>query len=442
MSQPAFDLDLDDGGVPTLSVGELADAINGVLRRHFLDGVWVRGEIQGWNERGQHAYFRLVEDTGDGKAVVNVQFFANSRARLRPLLMKNRLHLADGLKVRIFGHLDFFAPSGQLGLKMSGIDPRFTLGELALERDAVIRRLSDAGLLGRNRTRPLAVAPLRIGVVTSSASAAWADFLHEIERSGLAFQLRVIDVRVQGEWAVTEITAAIRTLARHSDLDAVVVIRGGGSRSELATFDAEPIATAIAMSPLPVFTGLGHEIDRSVADEVAHSALKTPTACAAALVEHVLSFRQRSELAWSAIARIAERSLVVAATDVADVAEGIRHRVHSAVDRSDERLAQRAQRVRVGAGRVVDRADMRLQSAEAAVRRVPQRLEPELRHLDAVAERVRLLDPVNTMARGWSITRTIDGRTVRDSIELQPGDQLVTTFASGTARSRVEETSP
>jgi exodeoxyribonuclease VII large subunit len=85
---------------------------------------------------------------------------------------------------------------------------------------------------------------------------------------------------------------------------------------------------------------------------------------------------------------------------------------------------------------------MRLQSAEAAVRRVPQRLEPELRHLDAVAERVRLLDPVNTMARGWSITRTIDGRTVRDSIELQPGDQLVTTFASGTARSRVEETSP
>jgi exodeoxyribonuclease VII large subunit len=442
MSQPAFDFDLDDGGVPTYSVGELADAINGALRRRFDDGVWVRGEIQGWNERGQHAYFRLVEDTGDGKAVVNVQFFANSRAKLRPLLMKNRLHLADGLKVRIFGHLDFFAPSGQLGLKMSGIDPRFTLGELALERDAVVRRLSEAGLLDRNKRRVLSPAPLRVGVVTSMASAAWADFLHEIERSGLAFQLRIIDVRVQGEWAVTEVTAAVRTLGRHSDLDAVVVVRGGGSRSELATFDHEAIATAIAMSPLPVFTGLGHEIDRSVADEVAHSALKTPTACAAALVEHVLTFRQHTELAWSAIERLADRNLQAATTEVTDLAQGIRHRVVAAVDRADERLTNRVQRVRAGAGRVVDRADVQLQSAAAAVRRAPQRLDPELRHLDAVAERVRLLDPVNTMARGWSITRTATGRTVRAAQDLQPGDEIVTTFASGTARSRVEETQP
>jgi exodeoxyribonuclease VII large subunit len=446
VSQPTFDFDphtdSDDGGVPTFSVGELADAINGALRRRFDDGVWVRGEIQGWNERGQHAYFRLVENTDDGKAVVNVQFFAPSRNRLRPLLMKNRLHLADGLKVRIFGHLDFFAPSGQLGLKMSGIDPRFTLGELAIERDAVLRRLTEAGLLGRNRERALSPAPLRVGVVTSLASAAWADFLHEIERSRLSFELRTIDVRVQGEWAVTEITAAIRTLARHRDLDAIVVIRGGGSRSELATFDDETIATAIAMSPLPVFTGLGHEIDRSVADEAAHSALKTPTACAAALVERVLGFRQRTELAWSSIEQVTLRGLQAASTDVTEVAQSIRHRVVAAVERSDERLAQRAQRVRVGAGRVVDRADTRLRVAAATVRRTPQRLEPELRHLDAVAERVRLLDPVNTMARGWSITRTAQGRTVRDASQLQPGDELVTTFASGTARSRVEETQP
>jgi exodeoxyribonuclease VII large subunit len=126
--------------------------------------------------------------------------------------------------------------------------------------------------------------------------------------------------------------------------------------------------------------------------------------------------------------------------EVAEVAQSIRHRVLAAVERSDERLAQRAQRVRVGAGRVVDRADMRVESAVATVRRVPQRLDPEVRHLDAVAERVRLLDPVNTMARGWSITRTADGRTVRDATHLQTGDEIVTTFASGTARSRVEET--
>ena len=444
MSQPSFDLefDTDDGGVPTYSVGELAGAINGAMLRSFGDGVWVRGEIQGWSVRGPHAYFRLVETTDDGKAVLNVQFFAPAQARLKPLLMKNRLRLADGLKVRIFGHLDFFAPSGQLGLKMSGIDPRFTLGEMALQRDDVVRRLVAAGLYDRNKARRVPPAPLRVGVVASTSSAAWADFLHEIERSGLAFQLRLIDVRVQGEWAVTEVSRAVRTLSRHVDLDVVVVIRGGGSRTELATFDHEAIATAIATSPIPVFTGLGHEIDRAVADEVAHSSLKTPTACAAALVEHVQAFQQRTELVWSAITRKGERALDAAAADVGHVANGIRHRVVAAVERADERLVQRGHRVRSGAERVVERAELRMVGAAAALRRTPQRLEPEVRHLDAVAQRVRLLDPVHTMARGWSMTRTADGRTVRIATDLQPGEPIVTTFAYGTARSRVEETTP
>ncbi len=447
-SQPGFDLEMDsrdqehedDGGIPTFSVGELADAINGTLRRSFTDGVWVRGEIQGWSVRGPHAYFRLVEDTEGGKAAINIQFFAPAQARLKPLLMKNRLRLADGLKVRIFGHLDFFAPSGQLGLKMSGIDPRFTLGEMALQRDDVVRRLVATGLYDRNRGHRVPPAPLRIGVVTSTASAAWADFVHEIERSTLAFQLRVVDVRVQGEWAVTEVTAAVRTLSRQSGLDALVIIRGGGSRSELATFDHESIATAIALSALPVFTGLGHEIDRSVADEVAHTALKTPTACAAALVEHVMAYQQRTELVWSAIERTAERSVTGAASDVAELAHGIRLRVVASVQRADERLSQRARRVGIGAHRVVERADTRLTVAASAIGRTPQRLDPELRHLEAVEQRVRLLDPVHTMARGWSITRTTDGRTVRDAAQLQPGHQIITTFANGTAHSRVEET--
>ncbi|MEN9643657.1 MAG: exodeoxyribonuclease large subunit [Actinomycetota bacterium] len=441
MSQAAFEFDSDEAADPTYSVSELADAINGVLRSRFDEGVWVRGEIQGWNERGPHAYFRLVEVTDTGKAVVSVQFFAPQRNKLRSLLLKNGLHLADGLKVRIHGHLDFFAGGGTLGLKMSGIDPRFTLGELALQRDDVLRRLGEAGLLERNRSLDLAVAPLRIGVVTSRDSAAWADFLHEIERSGLAFHLRLVDVRVQGATAVPEITGALRELGRHPDLDALVVIRGGGSRSELATFDAEAIAMAIATSPLPVFTGLGHEIDRSVADEVAHSALKTPTACAAALVERVAGFVARSEATWSRIQHVAELGMRRSVTDLAAAAEGVRHHVLAAVARSDDRLAGRAQRVASAANRAVQQADQRLGQSASALRRVPPRLDQEVRHLDGLAQRVRLLDPATTMARGWTITRTADGRTVRSAADLQPGDRLVTTFATGTATSRVEETS-
>ena len=443
MSQPSLDFaDSDDGGIPTFSVGELAEAINGALRRSFADGVWVRGEIQGWSERGPHVYFRLVEETADGKASVNVQFFAPSRARLKPLLMKHRLRLADGLKVRIFGHLDFFAPSGQLGLKMSGIDPRFTLGELALQRDDVVRRLVAAGLYDRNRQCPLSAAPLNVGVVTSLASAAWADFLHEIERSGRGFALKVIDVRVQGERAVAEVTAAIRTLAGNPELDVIAVVRGGGGRTELATFDHEAIATAIALSPLPVFTGLGHEIDRAVADEVAHTALKTPTACAAALVEAVQAFQVATEQAWADITRRGDLRLAEAVGEVTDIAQQLRHRVLAAVGRSGERLGQRSLRLRAGGRQVVERADNRLGEACKAVRRVPRTLDPEARHLEAVAERVRLLDPAVTMARGWSITRTPDGRTVRSAARLAAGDRIITTFADGTAGSRVEETTP
>lgn len=441
MSQVAFDFDLDDGGVPTYTVGELAEAINSALRRRFTDGVWVRGEIQGFSERGAHAYFRLVEDTDDGKAAINVQFFANARMRLRPILTKHRLRLGDGLKVRIFGHLDFYAPSGQLGLKMSGLDPRFTLGEMALERDDVVRRLVANGLFDANRHTLVSAAPLRVGVVTSTASAAWADFTHELQRSGLAFRLRVIDVRVQGESAVEMVSAALRTLTCHDDLDVVVLIRGGGSKTDLAAFDHMAIATAIAGSPLPVFTGLGHEIDRSVADEVAHSSLKTPTACAAALVERVNAFQVEVERVWSAIDRHANRALREAGTSLATIAHRVRRATVSAVERSDDRLGHRRHRLTAAADRALERSADRLATACAALGRVPARFEPEMRHIDAVAARVRSLDPVHTMARGWSITRTAEGAIVRSAADLAPGATITTTFATGTARSRVEETS-
>jgi exodeoxyribonuclease VII large subunit len=307
MSQPSFDFEPDPGSASeadvTYSVTDVVDAVNGALRRAFGDGLWVRGEIQGWSERGAHAYFRLVEETPQGKAVLNIQLFAPSRARLRPLLERHRLRLSDGVKVRIFGHLDLFGPSGQLGLKMSGLDPRFTLGEMAMERDDVIRRLVAAGLYDANRGRPLGPVPLRVGVVTSVSSAAYADFVHEIERSGFGFRLRVVDVRVQGADAVAMVSRAVQRLGSRRDVDVVVLVRGGGAKTELATFDHEAIAQAIAQCPVPVFTGLGHEIDRTIADDVAHSAFKTPTACAAALTERVAAFVGTTEELWAAIGR-------------------------------------------------------------------------------------------------------------------------------------------
>ncbi len=448
MSQLSFGADFGDQpesfdeGNPTYRVGELAQLLNDTLRRTFLDGVWVRGEIQGYTVRGPHAYFRLVEDDGEGKAVLNVQFFAPAQQRLRPILAKHRLRLADGLNVRIHGHLDFFAGSGQLGLKMGGIDPRFTLGDLAQQRTEVVRRLVASGLYDANRGRRLAAVPLRIGVVTSLDGAAWADFRDELRRSALGFQVVVADVRVQGEFAVEEISAAVAALGRRSDLDVVVLIRGGGARSELATFDHERIAVAVATCPLPVFTGLGHETDTSVADEVAHRAVKTPTACATALVEVVRRFVERSEDAWRGIGRGAARHVERAEQRLDDVAHRIHGRTIAAVERGGERLDQRVDRLRRGTVAAQRGAERRLDDAAAALSRAPLRLASEARHLDQHHARVRLLDPVNTLARGWSITRTADGTTVRDAAQLRPGQSVVTTFAAGSATSTVEETRP
>lgn len=442
MSQPAFDFGdepHDDPSNPTYTVGELADAINEQMRRGFSDGVWVRGEIDGLRNSGPHTYFALVEDGDAGKAVLNVSLFAPMKRNLTPLLKRSRLELANGMKVRIFGHLDFYAPTGRLGLKMAGIDPRFTLGELSQARDEVVRRLVASGLFDANRRHRLSPVPLRVGVVTSVGTAAWHDFTDELRRSGFGFRLAVCDVRVQGEWAVPMVAGAIRTLGRRGDLDCVVVIRGGGARNELATFDAEPIALAVATCPVPVLTGLGHEVDRSVADDVAHTALKTPTACAGHLIDAVHEYVTAAEERWAAINAIAHHGLIATSTALSDRAHRIARRTHAAVERADERLGTRIDRVRAAPGRRLDAAQRRLADDQDRLARcAPRLLTAQGRALDAAESRLALLDPVNLLRRGWSITRTADGRLVRDPADTPAGSVVVTQLAGGTVTSRVE----
>jgi exodeoxyribonuclease VII large subunit len=448
VSQPAFDFgdtELDDATNPTYSVGELADAINDTLRRGFSDGVWVRGEITGWSDRGQHAYFTLVDDdrsdgagNGRGKAAVNVQFFANVRMRLRPLLQKHRLRLGDGMKVRVFGYLDYYAPNGRIGLKMAGIDPRYTIGDIAQSRDEVIRRLVADGLLDANSQRWLSPIPLRVGVVTSVGTAAWHDFHDELQRSGFGFQLTVVDTRVQGEFAERMIAAAITTLARRSDLDAMVVIRGGGARNELAVFDAEQIARAIATSLVPVLTGLGHEVDRSVADDVAHTMLKTPTACAGELIARAARYRADSEASFAAITRATELALATATNELSETAHRIARRTHEAVGRADERLGMRVDTLARVTPAALERADRRLADAQARVfARSAAVLERAGDRLDVTAARIAAVDPAVQLARGWSITRRSDGSVVRSVADVSGGEVISTAVADGTVSSTV-----
>jgi exodeoxyribonuclease VII large subunit len=379
----------------TYTVSQLAAVINRTLKAGLGDQIWVRGEIQGYRVSGAHAYFTLADTSGPTPAVLNVQLFAQVRNRIRPMLETNRLVLADGVGVRICGQLDFWAQGGRLGLKMSDLDPRFTLGEIALAREAVIEELTVSGLLRANAQRPLSPVPLRVGVVTSQGSAAWHDFISELERSELGFVVTAVDARVQGEDAVGMVTAGIASLSANSQIDAVVVIRGGGARNELATFDDREIAMAIARCAHPVITGIGHEVDRSVADEVAHTALKTPTACAGFLVQRVQEFLGLVEDRWARIVMAAERAVSL----------------NTRVETAETELHNRAQRI-------LERAGLRLDTFEA---------------------RIRSHDPAVMLARGWSITRGPDGRAVMSVDRVSPGDHLVTLVANGQIRSTVSE---
>ncbi len=463
MSQPSLDLDLelDDEGLPTLSVRELAEAINGALRRSFSEGVWVRGEIQGLVERNGHAYFSLADDGEEGKATVAVSLFANVRMRLRPLLQRHRLRLADGMKVRIHGYPDFYPPTGRLTLKMSGIDPRYTLGELALQREDLIRRLVADGIYDAQARRSLPALPLRVGMVTSVGSAAFHDVVEELRRSHYGFRIDVCDTRVQGDGAPEMVAAALRTLSRRP-LDVILLVRGGGARADLATFDTEAIARAIASCAMPVVTGLGHEVDRSVADEVAHLALKTPTACAALLVTRVADYRDRTMGAWAAIveragvvlgvesqrlsaratqaARRTQRSLVGADARVTREAERLTHGSQRRLKAAGDEVGRAAARARADGRRHLTLARATLTSrASRLVQRAPVAVVANVRRLDATTARVRALDPERVLARGWSITRTADGRLVRSVADATPGALLRTAVADGTVRSRVED---
>ena len=403
----------------TFSVSEFVKTVNQSIKQRFGRGVWLHGEIQEM-KTPNHVYFTLVDQDGDKKAVLSASIWQGVYQSMRAKLAESGLQLADGLKVRVFGEPDLYAGNGRFSFKVSKIDPRFTLGDLIAQREEVVKQLKLKKLYDANRAVDLALVPLRVGIITSIGSAAHADVLKTFKDSKIGFTIFVHDARVQGEDSVASVVAALQTMDIRKDLDLLLLVRGGGAKNDLIAFDSLQIATAIANCRLPVFTGIGHETDFSVADEVAHQSHKTPTACATAVIEIVREFIESTEQVWDGIATLALRELELSASHLADRANKIGSKVLDALAGASKRLAMTAQRIK---------------------HRPEEIFRLEKSSLDAFADRVRLLDPVNTMARGWSITRNTVGNIVRDVTKLKTGDKLVTTFANGSTASTIQEIS-
>jgi exodeoxyribonuclease VII large subunit len=425
----------------TLGVGELVARVTKVVAAAFPAEVWVRGEVHGLkrpNASG-HVYFELCERNNrrGPTSTLNVALFRLEHQRvLRMLRDYPDFTLADGLEVRVKGRIQF--AYGRVSLVMTSIDPVHTLGQLAADRQRVLRALADDGLLEAQRRLPLPVVPLRLGLVTSVGSAAYEDVVQELTASGIGFDVQVIDARVQGNGADLSMVRAL-SLVKARRCDVVLLVRGGGSRTDLVAFDSERLARAVAALPVPVLAGVGHGIDTSVVDEVAHASFKTPTATAAAVVERVRLALGRAEGAWSRVASAARGDLTTAGSRLDDRSRRVAHAATGGLRRADEALDRAATRIspaRIEA--TLTAAERGLDAHAARLRRAGRRTaDARLARLDLLAAQVGAADPARLLARGWSLTRTADGRLVRSPDDAPPGTEVVTTLAAGRLRSQV-----
>ncbi len=453
----------------TYTVAELAAQIKKVLAKKFAGEMWVQGEVSNLSiARSGHAYFDITEPSHEPRsntqpeAKIAVALFRGNRDRVdRTLAEHGNMTLKDGMLVRIAGKVDFWPQGGRLQFYMSNIDPNFTLGELEANRTKLLQLLQDEGLLHKNQSLKFPVAPLKIGLVTSASSAAQHDFCHELENSNMAWEVVLAHSLVQGADAPLLIAAAIAALSK-AEVDLIAIVRGGGSRTDLMAFDHEMVARAIATAPVPVITGIGHEIDHTIADEVAHTAQKTPTACAVFLVGAAQQHLQHSQTAWEKIYEHVSLRLQAANTQLVGVSQTTVYSAETRLRTAARQLLRNGQLIRSQAEshtqqetRKVDGCTQALEyRAYAAVTSAKHRLNQmqqsthirgvripiaAAKELEYLQGQIGLLDPKAVLARGWSITRH-KGKAITNPKELKTGDELETTVAAGKLRSVVSDT--
>ncbi len=473
-----------------LSVRQVNDGISDAIDRAFPRTIWVRGEVQRFPHDAahrKHLYFELQETGSSGAAEYQVAVALMGWDRQRFGLSRYvdgtdpDFQIANKIEVCLECKVDFYAKFGKISLKIVGVDKTFALGKLEARRRETLAFLTEHGLLQKNAAVPMPELPLKIGLITSPESAAHHDFMTGIAASGWAFEVMLHGAKMQGELLQSEVIAALNAQAK-AEVDVIVITRGGGSRADLSWFDQKDLAVAIAESPLPVITAIGHEIDTSIADMVAHQSCKTPTAAAEHLVEIIdRAARRLDDATEQLIARSTslledahrrlevtemlqgriDRVLLKVRLDIQQSAGRLLHRVSGNIASGRENLGHLASRLHTGASRLMvlskgqlETAPHRLQQAashrltatgkvldmqqERLVREAPRPVLNADRKLLRLEEKTRLLDPARLLARGYSLTTGPDGITITSSGQLAPGETIVTQFADGHVSSIVQ----
>ncbi len=404
-----------------LDVGALYEQITARLESAFGRRFprWIRGEVAKVYEKS-HLYVDLV-DSGSSSSdtrrpVLNVHCWASQWATLKRRLSAEGVTLAPGAVINVFGYVDLYAPQGKIGFTMTDVDVAGLLGDVARRRAELIARLRTEGLIDANRSRPLAEVPLRLGLVASPATEGYRDFTGQLERSGYAFEVTLVRSLVQGDGAPEQIATAIERLDVRG-LDAICVVRGGGSRGDLVCFDDERVARAIATAATPVLTGIGHTGDESVADLVAHTRAVTPTHLGEEIVRRVAEWERRHVREPARRLSQGAGALVEEATTY--LAERRRTMILAVRDRlraERRHLDQQRRALGRGARRTLDEAEQRVRTTR---------------------QLLAAYDPARRLAQGWAIVTDTTGVVVRSVTGVAVGASLTVRLVDGTLETTV-----
>jgi exodeoxyribonuclease VII large subunit len=429
--------------VPVFTLSELNAAIKETLERAFPETLWVVAEISEirCNVKG-HCYLELAErDDEETIAQIRANIWARTFRSLSSRFEKaTGESLKQGMKVLLQVNVTFHEIYG-LSLNIKDIDPTYSLGEMARRKREVIERLTKEGLINLNKQISLPLVPQRIAVISSSTAAGYGDFINHLDDNPYGYQIfhTLHQSLMQGQDAGSSIISALREVNRNRKrYDAVVIVRGGGSQIDLSCFDAYGLAAEVAKFPLPVITGIGHERDDTVVDIVAHTKLKTPTAVAEFLLSTMISFEERVIEAQTILIHRVKELIGNEDHRLQYLAQHFKHMVK-------DRFAGEMKRIEIGLHKLIHGTTQIIDSHNNRLKLGMSRIAGGLNVLFRQQENritqsghaIRLLDPVNVLQRGYSITY-LNEKAVKNSADVQQGDIIRTILYKGSIKSNVE----
>ena len=408
--------------VNAITLQELNGRVKSTLQFEMPDAYWVQAEISGINPSSQgHCYLELVQKDTTGKtflAKAKANVWRNTWLKMKPYFeAETGETLKVGMKVLLQVNVTFHEVYGY-SLVVQDIDPTYTMGDMARRRKEILDQLAKDGVIGLNRELEIPLLPHRIAVISSATAAGYGDFRNQLAGNayGFRFYVKLFQAAMQGDDVERSVIAALDAIAARRDMfDLVVIIRGGGAVSELSCFDSYDLAYNIANFPLPVITGIGHERDDTVADVVAHTKVKTPTAAAEFIINRVFDTAQVLETLGRRLGdSVAERMN----------AEKLR------LERIAQKLPSLFAILKVRHEQLLENF---LNRSVTGVRNI---LTARTHRLEILEKSVAAADPALILKRGFSLTR-LNGHVVRSASDLKPGDRLTTVLADGSVESEI-----